>query len=236
MLVGDTSSNSFPTTPGARDRSHNGGFPYGDVIVVKLSAKATDYVYSSFLGGTGGEEADAAALLPSGSLAIVGWTESPNFPVTAGAFQTQYLGQRDGFLAIESLLPDGVSRYGVSTPWCRGSLTIDVVGMAQAGGPEFGMTCRGAPLSAQGVLVLGAHQNLLGTPVLGGTILHVAALPPISFLVAPSNGIGVAFVRVPIPLGVQGARFFAQFGWPMPLSCPSPYLLTSSDALDVTVQ
>jgi hypothetical protein len=225
--------------PGAWDRSYNGG-RQGDAIVVKLDSQATRFVYSSFLGGTGSDEALAGALLPSGALAVVGWTDSSDFPVTAGVFQSSYRGQREGFLAIESLLPVGVSRYGISTPWCSGPLAIDVDRMPQAGDPNFSLTCRGGPSSAQGILVLGSHQDLLGSQSLGGTylgtVLHIAPLPPIGFLLASTDGLGRASVRLPIPAGMQGTRFFAQFGWPMPALCSFPYLLTSSDALDVTVQ
>jgi len=44
-----TSSADFPTTPGAFDTSHNGG--YEDAFVAKLNPTGSDLKYATFLGG-----------------------------------------------------------------------------------------------------------------------------------------------------------------------------------------
>lgn len=58
-VAGRTSSTDFPTTPGAYDRTHNGGHsrrdsPHGqtDGYVFKLSPDGKKLVYSTFLGGS----------------------------------------------------------------------------------------------------------------------------------------------------------------------------------------
>lgn len=46
--------------------------------------------YSSFLGGNHFEQARDMTVDPEGNIIVVGGTSSPDFPVTPGAFQTQY--------------------------------------------------------------------------------------------------------------------------------------------------
>jgi hypothetical protein len=74
----------------------------GDAYVAHISpglgAKAL--LYSSFLGGSGIDEATSMVLDPSGSVILSGYTLSTNFPVTSNAFQTAYGGNTDGFIAI----------------------------------------------------------------------------------------------------------------------------------------
>ena len=47
-MTGDTSSADYPTTPGAFDRTFNGGS--GDAFVTKLNASGSALAYSTFLG------------------------------------------------------------------------------------------------------------------------------------------------------------------------------------------
>ena len=53
-VAGGTTSSDFATTPGAFDRTYNGGTsegPMGDAFVAKLNAAGTALVYATFLGG-----------------------------------------------------------------------------------------------------------------------------------------------------------------------------------------
>jgi hypothetical protein len=74
----------------------------GDAYVAHISpglgAKAL--LYSSFLGGSGIDEATSMVLDPSGSVILTGYTLSTNFPVTSNAFQTAYGGNTDAFIAV----------------------------------------------------------------------------------------------------------------------------------------
>ncbi|WP_309495714.1 SBBP repeat-containing protein [Mechercharimyces sp. CAU 1602] len=54
--------------------------------------------YSTYLGGRGGENGNAIAVDTSGSAYITGFTNSTNFPVTTGAFQTTLLDTQDVFI------------------------------------------------------------------------------------------------------------------------------------------
>jgi hypothetical protein len=90
-VTGGTGSTNFPTTAGAFQTSSAGG-----AFVTKLNATGTALVYSTFLGGPGvgtGIAVDAA-----GAAYVVGFTESTNFPTTAGAFDTSLNGGGDTFV------------------------------------------------------------------------------------------------------------------------------------------
>jgi len=76
----------------------NGG--YYDAFLAMLNAGGSALVFSTYLGGSGNEEARGVAVDPSGNAYLAGRTFSTDFPVTPGAFQTSYgSGAFDGFVA-----------------------------------------------------------------------------------------------------------------------------------------
>jgi hypothetical protein len=64
-------------------------------------------VYSTFLGGSGPDAGSAIAVDASGDAYVTGYTESLNFPVTAGAFQTTQPGVDNAF--VTKLNPSGTA-------------------------------------------------------------------------------------------------------------------------------
>ena len=96
-VTGSTNSSNFPTTAGVPQLAYGSG-TY-DVFVTKLNASGTALVYSTYLGGSGADEAWSIALDGSGNAYVAGYTESGNFPTTAGAYQHAYGGGPfDGFV------------------------------------------------------------------------------------------------------------------------------------------
>jgi len=95
-VAGHTSSTNFPTSPGAFDTSHNGGSRDGFVSV--LTSAGSALYYSTFLGGSDWDQAQAIALDSSGNAHVTGYTSSSNFPTTAGAFDTSHNGNYDIFV------------------------------------------------------------------------------------------------------------------------------------------
>jgi hypothetical protein len=100
-IIGSTSSSDFPTTPGAFDRNIG---PIGKAFITKLDPSGTSLLYSTFLGGSQGEEGRAIAVDATGAAYVAGWTLSANFPLTAGA-PDQTFGFREGF--VTKLNPAG---------------------------------------------------------------------------------------------------------------------------------
>lgn len=104
VVVGGTASPDFPTTVGAYDTTHNGSF---DVFIAVLSADLGTLLYSSFLGGSGSDFADAVGVTSSGDIYVSGATSSSvDFPVTEDAYDTTYNGGIDDVF-VARLSPAG---------------------------------------------------------------------------------------------------------------------------------
>ena len=94
-VAGHTTSSDFPTMPGVFDRSYNGN---GDAFVVKLNAAGSALAYATFLGGSGADWCRGIAVDSSGAAYVTGWTDSSDFPTTAGAFDSSYNSGKDAFV------------------------------------------------------------------------------------------------------------------------------------------
>ncbi|MFC1714401.1 hypothetical protein ACFL6S_12095 [Candidatus Poribacteria bacterium] len=100
ILTGVTSSPDFPTTETALQRTLKGK---NDGFITKLSADGKKLVFSTLLGGSGGEFWLMPTLDNAGNIVIVGQTDSHDFPTTPDALQPAYGGGRgDGALAVIS--------------------------------------------------------------------------------------------------------------------------------------
>jgi hypothetical protein len=96
-VTGYTLSANFPTTAGAFQPTYAGG-PV-DAFVTKLNpAGSAPLVYSSYLGGSLNDFGTGIAVDIFGNAYATGYTQSTNFPTTAGAFQTTYGGNTDGYV------------------------------------------------------------------------------------------------------------------------------------------
>ena len=132
-IVGETESADFPTTPGAFDRSHNGGATGGqtdegdDLFVIKFDPNPAgggpeDLLYSTFFGGSSEDDFDAfapgIAVDEQGDIYFTGETISRptgdrgDYPLTRDAIDsTPNLELRDTFrldkVVIARLRPNG---------------------------------------------------------------------------------------------------------------------------------
>ena len=116
-VVGGTASRDFPTTPGAYDREfHSAGKEIGaaglcDAFIMKFSPDGK-LIWSTLLGGPNYDRAYAVEVDRYGDVCVAG-RAGPGFPVSEGAFQTEYggsyynrfYGSQNGFVA--KLSPDG---------------------------------------------------------------------------------------------------------------------------------
>src|SRR3989449_1845312 len=113
-VTGRTSSANFPTTAGAFQPSFPGGF--FAAFVTKLNPTGAALVYSTYLGGTGGEQGFSIAVDAAGNAYVTGNTFSTNFPTTAGAFQPRFGGgDNDAFVTKLNTLASGSASLVYST-------------------------------------------------------------------------------------------------------------------------
>jgi hypothetical protein len=98
LLPGVTGSGDFPTTPAAFQRNLVGK---NDAFLTRLSPDGTRFEFSTLLGGSKTEFCLMPTPTSDGHIIIVGQSESPDLPVTAGALQTTHGGGgSDGWLAV----------------------------------------------------------------------------------------------------------------------------------------
>jgi uncharacterized repeat protein (TIGR01451 family) len=97
-ITGLTYSPDFPTVQPFQSRN---GDIYGqtpDVFISKLNPAGTQFIYSTYLGGSRDDLPSAIAVDSLGSVYVTGSTISPDFP-TVNALQPLYSGAGDAFLA-----------------------------------------------------------------------------------------------------------------------------------------
>ncbi len=99
-VVGYTQSTNFPTDS-AYQSTYQGGW---DAFVTKLAATGSALVYSTYLGGSGYDQANGIAVDATGSAYVVGDTQSANFP-TMSPFQSTLQGSENAF--VTKLAPAG---------------------------------------------------------------------------------------------------------------------------------
>ncbi len=101
-VIGGMTFGSFPTT-GYVCQAEFGGIY--DAFVAQLAANGATLVCGTYLGGSGGDVGTGIAVDASGSAYLTGYTGSPDFPTTAGAFDTTHSGGGDIFVTKLALGP-----------------------------------------------------------------------------------------------------------------------------------
>ncbi|MFB3776442.1 MAG: SBBP repeat-containing protein [Bryobacteraceae bacterium] len=141
-VAGETYSTNLSTTPGAIQSSCNRcRSPSGDAWIAKINplASRADFILAlTYLGGSGYDFATAIQADSSGNVYVAGTTHSTDFPVTAGAYQTQNGGlSEDAWIAkLDSKLTRKLySTYvGWSAAEGASGLAVDADGSAWIAG------------------------------------------------------------------------------------------------------
>jgi hypothetical protein len=134
-VAGFTASANFPMTAGAFQATYSAGA--SDAFVAKLSGDGKSLVYSTYVGGNGDDAAYAVTVDATGHAYATGYTNSANFPVTTGAYQSGARGGQDAF--VTKLNTDGKSllystHIGGSSDDAGYAVAVDATGHAYVAG------------------------------------------------------------------------------------------------------
>src|SRR6202035_4860509 len=110
-ITGTTTSPDFPVTLGAykktcgTDGTCNGGI--NNAFVTALNPSGTGFVYSTFLGGSCGEDGDDITVDSLRIAYVMGDSCSPEFPVTPGALNSPACNGGLGCVFVTLFNPSG---------------------------------------------------------------------------------------------------------------------------------
>jgi hypothetical protein len=117
VVLGDSVSPEFPTTPGSFDPTFNKHpvFAYPDLVVFRMSHDLSTLIASTFLGSPGSQHSSSIGLLDCGNILVAGETYADyadTYPTTPDAFDTSFNGFVD---AVVSVLSPDLSELVYST-------------------------------------------------------------------------------------------------------------------------
>jgi hypothetical protein len=132
-VVGETWPVSFPKTFTIPNSS--GG--NGDAFIMKLNPSGTGVLYATYFGGKARDSARGVAVDSAGNAYVTGFTNSSDFPATAGAYRSPSLGLADAFAikvnAAGSALVYSALIGGAGSDYATG-IAIDPSGSAYIAG------------------------------------------------------------------------------------------------------
>ena len=151
FITGGTTSTDFPVTSGVLQTKYggaDGGYQSvnGDIFVTKLSPDGSSLVWSTYIGGSGDDNAYGIVVDGTG-VYLTGGTNSSDYPVTSGAYKPSSGGLTDVF--VTKLDPTGSTllystHIGVGGEGIRGfGIAVDGGGnayVAGGAGPGFPTT------------------------------------------------------------------------------------------------
>ncbi len=241
-VTGGTYSTNFPVA--APLQSSNGGGQ--DIFVTKLTANGGALIFSTYLGGNGAltpEQANAIALDASGNAYIAGVTNSLNcsathpsscFPVTSGAYQTQYNGSQDAFVAKLNSAGNTLvyCSYlgGTQFDWATG-IAVDAAGNAYVSGytSSQDFATAGAVQNTFAGLYDGfaAEINAAGNTLLFSTFYGGSGADAANAIVVDTNGNiftggQTSSANFPLASAVQSSNNGYSVGWVARLGVTAP--------------
>ena len=184
-VTGQTFSADFPVTPGALQTVNAGS----DAFVTKVHRSGSALVYSTYLGGSGGDIGSSIAVDLVGQAYVTGQTLSADFPATPGAFQPSLSGFIDAFVAKLNRRGTALvyaTYLGGSGLEVGNGVVVDGTGDAyvagQTGSPDFPVTpgafqpaFAGGAFDAFVTKVQGSGSALVYSTYLGGSGFDVGS-------------------------------------------------------------
>lgn len=180
-VTGVTSSPNFPTAAPYQAAFGGGGT---DAFVTKIHPAGTALVFSTYLGGIGGDSGKAISIEAAGTILVAGSTFSPDFPVL-NSIQATKSGQTDGFLT--RLTAAGNDVFFSSYVGASGSDSANAVSSNASGD----VWIAGQTTSTDFPLAFPLQS--FGSPEGNGFVmkLGIQNMPPALVSITPANGNGM---------------------------------------------
>ena len=151
--------------------------PCPHAFVAKINAAGTELLYATYLQGSGGDRGAAIAVDAAGAAYVTGATQSSDFPVSGGAFQSS---PGSGFLTKLNAESSGLL-FSTYLPGEGAKLWLDSAGSVFVAGRSDGADFPSTPGALQSRRLLGwgdlfvmkfnaAADRLLYATLLGGTL------------------------------------------------------------------
>ncbi len=139
---GGTQSMNMPVTAGVIQNSFGGGSLGGDAWIAKINplGSSSNFLLAlTYLGGMRDEELAAVKTDSSGNIYLTGTTYSPNFPTTAGAYQTTQIKSEGGDMWVAKLNSTLTAKvFATYVSWSdseqAGGIALDSEGNVWVGG------------------------------------------------------------------------------------------------------
>jgi hypothetical protein len=216
FITGTTTSTSFPTTADVFQPNCKlmQSMQCGTAFVSVLNSSGSALVYSTYLGGTGGESGNAIAVDGAGNAIVTGVTVSTDFPLKT-PLQTQ---PSQGFLT--KLTPDGSalvfsSYLGGSNQVNTSSIALDANENIYLGGWTTGTdypTTPGAYLTAIPSTLSGVFGFVTKVDSAGGALTYS------SYLIGAASGTNESSLVEDVAIDSLGQAYVTgyttQAGWP----------------------
>jgi len=153
----------FPTTLGAFQPAPP-AYQEGSGVVAKLNASGSALLYATYLSGNGLVVPQGIAVDAAGDAFVAGFTQAADFPVTPGAFQTDYFPSAEYMAFVTKLNPQGTGLVYSTFLGATLNYASDVKVDAQGG--AYVSAQAGAELSSGGYL---SHLSADGSALLYST-------------------------------------------------------------------
>lgn len=239
-FLGSARGTGFPTTNGAFQETKPSAGGDFDIVVCRLDPTLEELLYSTYLGGSDDDEFLATHIQEGtweGGVIVPVDTQSSDYPVTPGAPGETIAGSADFGVTHLTMLPEGVTRFGLPTASVIGLPVLGTGSWPGTGDGAFKIVCSGAPPSTtNGILAL--SLGALARPLVAkgaGLWLDPASL--ILFGAQRTSELGYSSVPLPVPddPALVGLTVYVQMFWPG-LAATGTGGMAASNALAITVQ
>jgi hypothetical protein len=173
-VTGNSYSTDFPMTSG-NFQSMN--FGNGDIFITKVSPDGSTREFSTYAGGSQNDAATGIAIDPLGNAYVTGTTQSSDYPVTQGAYDTTLASSQAAF--VTGLDPNGGLIYstfvGGTGSSSSSGIAVDATSNAfLTGNAQPGFPASGSCTTGEGCAFV-AELNPIGTELISAQFLGGAS-------------------------------------------------------------